>query len=138
MSRPGSRVIPAGWEEHHRPVLATTRTATITFRRISGPPVHDPATGSTDQPRAVVFSGPCRIQEHQLNVHSTVAGAELITTHTYHVSLSVEADLRQNDIGTVDASDDPTFVGRELRVNDIQRGSLLFQRDVICIDDLEA
>jgi hypothetical protein len=138
MPFPGSRVIVPRWEAHHRPVLATTRTAMITFRRISGPPVHDPATGSTDQPRTVVYTGSCRIQEHQINAHSAVAGAELITTHAYQVSLDVAAALQKDDIGTVDASNDPTLVGRELRVNDIQRGSLLFERDVICIDDLEA
>lgn len=134
----GSRVIPAGWEEHHRPVMETTWTATITFTRISGPPVHDPATGSTSQPRTTVYFGPCRIQEHQINAHSTIAAGERITTHVYHVSLAVEADLQKNDVGTVNACNDPTFVGRELLVEDIQRGSLLFQRDAICIDNLEA
>ena len=138
MPFPGSRVVPAGWEEHHRPVLATTWTATITFRRFSGPPVHDPVTGSTSRPKTIVYTGPCRIQEHQVSANSTVAGAELITTHAYQVSLAVEADLRQNDMATVDACNDPTMVGRELRVDDIQRGSLLFERDVIVIDDLEA
>lgn len=134
----GSRVIPAGWEAHHRPVLETTWTATMTFRRISGPPVHDPVTGSTSQPKAIVYAGACRIQEHQVSAHSTEAAAQVITTHAYQVSLAVEADLQQNDVGTVDTCNDPTLVGRVLRVDDIQRGSLLFERDVIVIDDLEA
>jgi hypothetical protein len=100
--------------------------------------VHDPATGSTSQPRTTVYSGPCRIQEHQARVHAVDVAAEQITTHAYQVSLPVEADLQKNDVGTVNACNDPTFVGRELLVEDIQRGSLLFQRDVICIDNLEA
>jgi hypothetical protein len=136
MPRPGSRVIPADWEAHHQPVLETTRTATITFRRTTGPSVMDPANGTSTQPTAIVFTGTCRIQEHQINAHTVVAGAEVITTHAYQVSLDVAADLRKNDIGTVDSCNDATLVGRELRVDDLQRGSLLFERTVICIDDL--
>jgi hypothetical protein len=47
-------------------------------------------------------------------------------------------DLQIDDVGTVDTANDPTLVGRELRVTDIQRGSLLFQRDVVATDNLEA
>lgn len=137
MPFPGSRVIHPRWEAHHRPVLETTWTATITFKRASGPPVHDPETGSTSQPTTTVYSGPCRIQEHQISAHEADAAAQRITTHAYQVSGPVEMNLELDDVGTVDASNDPTLVGRPLRVTDIQRGSLLFQRDVTCIDDLE-
>lgn len=133
----GSRVIPVGWEEHHRPVLASTRTATITFRRFSGPPVHDPVAGSTSRPRAVVYSGEFRIQEHQVSAHETDAAAQQITTHAYQLSGEVAVDLLKNDVGTVDECNDPTFVGRELLVTDIQRGSLLFERTLTATDNLE-
>jgi hypothetical protein len=139
MPLPKSRVIPAGWEAHHRPVLDTTRTATITFRRADGAKVHDPATGSTSQPTKVVYSGLVRIQHHEIGTaNATVAAGELITTHRYQVSGPVEMDLMRDDVGTVDTANDPTLVGREIRVRDIQRGSLLFGRAVICVDNLEA
>jgi hypothetical protein len=96
----------------------------------------DPVTGTSTQPTITVHSGTCRIQDHQVNAHTAVAGAEVITTHAYQVSLDVAAALRKNDVGTVDACSDVTLVGRELRVDDLQRGSLLFERTVICIDDL--
>lgn len=108
----------------------------MTFRRTTGPSVMDPANGASTQPSIVVFSGSVRIQEHQVHATSVVTGAELVTTHAYQVSLDVKADLRQNDVGTVDACSDATLVGRRLRVNDLQHGSLLFERTVICIDDL--
>jgi len=134
-----SRVVPVGWEAHHRPVLATTRTATITFRRASGPAVFDPATGSTSQPKTVVFTGQVRLQHHEIGTASaTVAGAEKVTAHRYQVSGPVEMDLLTDDVGTVDDCNDPTLVGRELRVVDLQRGSLLFERTVLCIDNLGA
>jgi hypothetical protein len=137
MPRPGTRVIPVDWEAHHRPVLTDTRTAKVTFRRFSGPPVHDPATGSTSRPTAVVYSGMFRIQEHQVSAHETDAAAQQITTHAYQLSGAVEVDLQINDLGTVDESNDPTLVGRKLLVTDIQRGSLLFERTLTCTDNLE-
>lgn len=133
----GHRVIPVGWEAHHRPVLETTWTATITFRRFVGEPMFNPATGSTTRASLVVYSGPCRIQHHETtSAGSTVAAGQEITSHDYQVSGPVEMDLKVDDVGTVDAANDPTFIGRGLRVIDIQRGSLLFQRDVICTDNL--
>lgn len=133
----GCRVIPSGWEAHHRPVLEATRTAKVTFRRISGPPVHDPDTGSTSQPTAVVYAGWFRVQEHQVSAHTTDAAAQRITTHAYQLSGAVEVDLRVDDVGTVVDCNDPTLTGRSLRVTDIQRGSLLFERTFTCTDDLE-
>ena len=133
----GSRVIPAGWEAHHRPVLETTWTATVTFRRFTGASTHDPNTGSTSRDSVVVYTGPCRIQHHETtSAGSVIAGAEKVTTHDYQVSGPVSMDLQRDDFGTVDTCNDPTFVGRELTVTDVQRGSLLFQRDVICTDNL--
>lgn len=138
MPLPGSRVIPAGWEQHHRPVLATTRTATVTFTRFDGPSVHDPVTGTTSRPSITVYSGLFRIQEHQVSAHIDDAAAQQITTHAYQLSAAVEVDLQINDMGLVNACDDPTLIGRELLVTDIQRGSLLFERTFTCTDDLEA
>jgi len=139
MPFPGSRVIPAGWTAHHRPVLTTTWTATITFERFTGESVHDPDTGSTSREKVVIFAGEVRIQHHETtSAGSVVAGAEKITSHDYQVSGPVSMDLVLDDFGTVAACEDPTFVGRELTVRDIQRGSLLFQRDYICSDNLEA
>lgn len=133
----GSRVIPAGWEAHHRPVLETTWTATITFRRYTGESTHDPVTGSTSRDTVIVYTGPCRIQHHETtSAGSVIAGAEKVTSHDYQISGPVEMDLRVDDFGTVDACNDPTLTGRELTVTDIQRGSLLFERDCIATDNL--
>ena len=66
------------------------------------------------------------------------AAAQQITTHAYQLSAAVEVDLQINDVGTVDDCNDPTLTGRELRVTDIQRGALLFERTFMCSDDLEA
>jgi hypothetical protein len=137
MPRPGSRVIAAGWEAHHRPVAESTFTAIITFKRPDGAPVFDPDTGTTTQPTVTVYSGPCRIQELQRE-HTTIDPAQRITIRRYQVSLTIQATgLRLDDVGTVDAANDPSLIGRGLRVIDVQRGSLTFQRDLIVTDNLE-
>jgi hypothetical protein len=137
MPRPGSRVIPAGWEARHRPVAEGTFTATITFRRPSGAAAFDPATGTGTRPATVIYSGPCRIQELPRE-HTTIAAAERITWRRYRVSLTIQATgLRLDDVGTVDTATDPSLVGRGLRVIDVERGSLTFQRDLTCTDNLE-
>lgn len=136
--RPNTPVIHPRWEEHHRPVADGTHTATITFKRPSGPPVFDDTTGTTTQPTATVFSGPCRIQELGRGDQITIAAGQRITDRRYQVSLSITAsDLQLDDIGTVDTANDPSLPGRPLRVIDVQRGSLTFERNLICIDDLE-
>jgi hypothetical protein len=137
MPRPGSRVIPGGWEAHHRPVAEATFTAAITFKRPNGAPVFDSTKGETTQPTVTIYSGSCRIQELPRE-HTTIAAAERITWRRYRVSLTIAATgLRLDDVGTVDAANDPSLIGRGLRVIDVERGSLTFQRDLTCTDDLE-
>ena len=86
-----------------------------------------------------MFTGEVRLQHKEIGTaSSTVAAGEKVTAHRYQVSGPVEMDLLTDDVGTVDDCNDPTMVGRELRVVDLQRGSLLFERTVICIDNLEA
>lgn len=137
MPRPGSRVIPSGWEARHRPVAEGTHTATITFRRPAAAPVFDPATGTTTRPTVTVYTGPCRIQELPRE-HVVTDPAQRITIRRYMVSVPIAAtNLRVDDVGTVDTANDASLPGRPLRVTDVLRGSLTFERNLTCIDNLE-
>lgn len=138
MPRPGSRVIPSGWEQHHRPIAEGTHTATITFKRPSGAATFNAATGTKTQPTITVYSGPCRIQEIGRGDQVAMAVGQRITVRRYMVSLTITAaSLRLDDVGTVDTASDPSLPGRPLRITDVQRGSLTFERNLICVDDLE-
>lgn len=139
MPRPNTRVIPAGWVEHHRPVIEATFTARIRLRNPA-----DDEQGEFDEEtgtRPVVhaapyYDGPCRIQQQkQPQVGST--GEQPVTTHDYLVPVPIEVNAELGHIGqVVECPADPTLVGRYLKVTDVMRGSLAWERDLICIDHL--
>lgn len=142
MPFPGSRVIPAGWEAHHRPVAESTQTARCQITRAgTGPGTWNPATNEFDPPqRQVIYPDlSCRVQQlNQPQVSST--GQQQVSTHDYRVSVPIAAaavllDDRVEITGG-DTTLDPTLIGRPLVVTDVQRGSLTWERDLICIDNL--
>lgn len=140
MPRPGTPVVPAGWEQHHRPVANATMTATCDITRPDpdSPPVFDPETGTTTQPTiTVVTQSPCRVQETDTGSASeAVAAGQQITAHTYLVTLPYPTDeVEIDDTVTITAASDPSLTGRGLTVADVMRGSLLWERDLICVDD---
>lgn len=137
-TRPGSTVLHPEWEQHHRPTAesALTAEATLTRPDPDAPPVFDPATGSTTRPVVTVYSGPCRLQALNVGDNATLTGEQQVTGHTYRVSFPYAVDAAVDDTVTVTAASDPTFTGRALRVTDVTRGSLIWQRDLIATDDL--
>lgn len=140
--RPGSTVIPPGWSEHHRPVAEATMTAVVL---IDGPPteerVFDKATGTwSTPPRTVLFDDvPCRIQQQRQPNESTV-GDQQVSTHDYLVPVPLYVEGLVTDGShhlLVKTCEDPDLIGRRLTVTDVMRGSLAWERDLICIDHLE-
>jgi len=142
--RPGTRVIPADWSATHRPVTAKTMTATCSIRHPGGTPGEfDPETGTTPvvpyPPHAPALS--TRIQVLSLQDQEAIAGDEQVSTVAYLVTIdaTAAAELALDDlvkVDTVDANGDPTLVGRELSVDSLTRGSLVWERDLICTDNL--
>lgn len=137
-TRPGSTVIHPAWEQHHRPAAESVQTAEAALTRPDpdAPPVFDPDTGSTTRAVLTVYTGACRLQALDVGDNAALTGEQQVTSHTYRVSLPYTADPAVGDTLTVTASSDPTLVGRMLRVTDVTRGSLVWQRDLIATDDL--
>lgn len=140
----GRRVaIPVDWSAHHRPVLAGTRTATVTLRRPGGTPgAFDPVTGSyPSTPFAAYLETEARIQVLPSNDQVRLAGEQEYSTLGYQVTLDHEATgVQLDDLVTVTAVDDngdTDLVGRELTVESIERGSLHWERVLVCTDNLE-
>lgn len=139
MPRPGSRVIPAGWVEHHRPTVEATFTAKIRLRDPAQDTVgdFDDATGTRPVVKATpYYDGPCRVQQQkQPQVGQT--GEQRVTTHDYLIPVPISVDAAIGHIGVVyECAADPTLVGRSLKVTDVMRGSLAWERDLIAIDHL--
>lgn len=140
MPFPNPRVIPAGWSAHHQPVAVGTMTARCTIDRDgTGDPVWDEDTGTWTQPARVVLHTdvPCRIQQQKQPQVADV-GQQQVSTHDYLVPVPItitDVELGQQLLVTVNL-DDPSLVGRRLEITDVQRGSLAWERDLVCIDHL--
>lgn len=145
MPRPGSRVIPAGWQSHHRPVVEGTWTAWCT---IDGPGTGEGTwndeTNQYDPPGRVILHTqvPCRVQQHTLPQAADV-GTQQVSSHDYLVVVPISitdaaVDQRVTVTGSRDQDDpvDPSLIGRPLVITDVQRGSLTWERDLIAIDNL--
>jgi hypothetical protein len=144
MPLPGTRAFPTGWEAHHRPTAEATFTALC---EITADPVGqgpwNPDTGTYDPaPRVVLHTGvPCRVQELR-QPQEARTGEQRVTSHDYLVP--VPASIANVAVGhqvkvtgfTDPTGGDPSLLGRPLVVTDVQRGSVIWERDLICIDNL--
>lgn len=140
MPRPGSQVIPNGWSEHHRPVAVGSMTARCLIDRDgTGEDVYDPETGTTTPPaRVVVYPDlPCRVQQLRQPQTSENAGQQ-VTAHDYLVPVPITATavLMDDQVLITANPDDPSLVGHRFTITDILRGSLQWERDLGCIDNL--
>ena len=139
MPRPGSHVIHPDWEQRHRLTATATMTALCVIDREDpdGTPVFDPVTGTTSRPRVTVYSGPCRVQRRSVAESERQSGDQEVTTADYLVVIEHDADpVQVADRVTIGDSSDPTLTGRALTVSAVMRGSLRWERDLICVDDL--
>lgn len=129
----GATVIPDGWEDHHRPVTEAAMTATVELWSGADPEWvwDDQAQQEVRDLGDLLWTGPARIQQRN-DTDLGVAGGQQVTTHRYLVTLP-------HDVGTgtwvqVVESGDP-LLGL-LRVVDTQKGSLRWERDLLCTDHL--
>lgn len=137
MPRPGSRVIPDGWEAHHQPTAEATMTAECVITRPSSAQagrVFDEVTGRTTYPTpAQVYAGPCRLQRADVQALPVPVGQKPTTLRRYDLALPLAAARVQvDDLVTMTAATDPDTVGRRLRVIDVRAGSLVWQQDLVC------
>lgn len=143
--RPGLAVIPTGWEQHHKPVADGTRTATVELWSgpIGGPEwLYDRAAktevrnhGTRLHPGVTITARVQRLREED----DATAGQQDIATRRYLITLDRDLADALTLTGRVRVVDcDPYLDGRYLSIVDIQGGSLRFERDLICLDNLEA
>lgn len=141
--RPGTKVIPDIWESSHAVVVGKTRTAEITiFGRNTDdaePVMNADFTYDAGNPAATLYTGPARIQSLGSALDSQVLAADqAVATSGYLIVIDRDADnIPVGSIVQVTASTDPTLTtDRRLVVRKIARGSLRWERDLWCTDDL--
>ena len=139
----GTRVIPAGWESRHRPILETSMTGLCQVVR-PGPPGDYP--DFEDSPDTVLADTTCRVQQ-QNRAGRVDAQGQLVDTRDYLVALPADAwpvgtvvdDQGPHVIVTgyqAGHAGDPDLIGRRLRVTQVLHGTLRFERDLMCVLDL--
>lgn len=136
-------VIPSDWSAHHRPVVEGTFTAEVEIREPGGTPgPRDPGTGVVPvTPHAAHYADGARIQVAPVFSAERDSAGQEITVAGYLVVVNRDTSA-QTEVGhvvkvtAVDDNGDPALVDRELTVSGVAYGSLSWERDLICIDQL--
>lgn len=125
----GSRVIPPGWAEHHRPVADQTMTAPC---RILRPDAGPPPFGSTAPAETVIWSGFCRVQTLATRRDGGVQADQVQAIAEALIVTPVEVlPLARGGEG----GDIVETVGRRYQILRVTPGSLLWETDLICQDN---
>ena len=138
----GVTVIPPGWEQHHKPTADGGRTAIVEVWSgpLDGAPEWVYMDGREIRDHGILLHGDLTARIQRLGQASEVAtGAQDVTVRTYLVALDREVggDFTPRARVKVIDSGDPQIDGRYMSVLDIYGGSLRFERDLICLDNLD-
>lgn len=127
---PGWQVIPAGFAEHHQPTAESTMTSPGTIHRVTaGPPPYPKPAGWTGE--QLVATTKFRVQELKREGGGT-PGEQPTRERTYMLTTPIGLPKLQ----TGERGDIIRTEGREFRVQQVLFGSLLWEVDLICTDNL--
>lgn len=149
LGRPGTVVIPAGWQEAHGVVAGKTMTATVSLRRPGATTktfntttrrteYTDAAAYATDQAARIQAQTTRGVKPGEEQAEETLQVAGYLVTLAF--DRTVDQEPATGDFVDVTASSDPLLTGRSLQIHDVVRGSLRFERDLFCtlVDPAEA
>lgn len=131
------------WAAHHRPTAVSSMRARCEVIDRSTPPpssLDDPDPGETIAATGV----PCRVQQLNAGAGTGAVAGQLLTTRDYLITLPMDTPvtwragegghrIRVTDPGP---DGDPTLTGRRLDVTQVLTGSEIWERDLLCVDDL--
>ncbi|MEV2239523.1 DUF6093 family protein [Micromonospora sp. NPDC049891] len=130
----GSRVVHPLFEAHHRPVSESAMTVDVRLMRPVEGGVRDKAAGVTTFPEPqTVWSGRARVRSN-LGTSPSVQADRVVAVGAYQVILPADAPTpRVRDyFDLLGGVSDPSLVGMLLRVVDVPRSGLSWQRNVGC------
>lgn len=130
-----TRVIHRHWESHHYPVAEGQMTAECVITREGHAASFDEVSGRSIRPTATtVYDNECRVQRSIDPPGNTASADRQVAIAEYVVTIPVGSGLvRIGDLVKVTAcTGDPDLVGLTLTVTNVRRGSLTWQRDLVC------
>jgi len=128
---PNTSIIPNGWVEHHRPVADAIMTSPGTIHRVTAGPAPYPMppgwTGET-----LLHTGMFRVQQLNREGGGT-PGEQPTRERQYRITTTVIGlpALQAGERGDIIRAE-----GREFRVQQVLFGSLLWETDIICTDNM--
>jgi hypothetical protein len=132
--RPGlrnTRVVPQGWEQHHRPVSEDAMPAVCLIQRQSSTTTawDDAAGKDVFVPASTVYDGPCRVHAAAAAAAATVVDRQLALA-AYVVTIPAESDRVQAGdlIKITECEGDPALVDIPLIVTGATRSALTWER----------
>ena len=132
---PGMKPIPDGWAEAHRPVAESTMTAPATFHRITEGPAPYPLPPGWDGSQLIWGGEPVvkvRVQQRSQGAGDNVAADQ----PTVQRQVLITCPLGGPALRAGERGDIVRAVGREFRIVSILPGSLLWELDLLCVDNL--
>lgn len=129
MPFPGQKIIPDGWADHHRPVVAAALTGACTVERVAGGPAPWPLpedwTGRTP-----VWAGRCRIQELKRE-QASVPTEQPTESRQYLIQLPYTPDNPLPELRVGERGDIVTHAGVEYILKQRMTGTALWAHDFI-------
>ncbi|GGM27133.1 hypothetical protein GCM10011608_09900 [Micromonospora sonchi] len=134
MPLPNSRLIHPRFEEHHRPTVEASMTVEVRLSRPAVGGVRDKTTGVTS------FDGETPLWQGQAALRAndggspTVQADRVVALGGYLLRLPADAPAPQvrDVVDVLGEVSDPSLVGARLRVVDVPRNGLSWQRTVGC------
>lgn len=140
--RPGTPVIPNDWEDSHATVVRKTFTATVQifppFEDQTAPVLAADLTYATSAAVDPIYQGGARIQVLNGQETTNLVGDQAQLTAGYLVVVDRDGtDIPPRAVVRILTSTDPTLNdGRRLTVRKVARGSMRWERDLWCVDDM--
>lgn len=134
--RPGTPVIPDGWEAAHRPVADASRRGLVQLRLPGyvSQGWSEEAGQVVSTPHPAYWTGRARIVALAGQANRVVIADDPETVADYLVTIDANtaAEIAEGHLVDVIDSGDHLLDGRSLRVGQVVRGTERFSRDLFC------
>jgi hypothetical protein len=138
LGRPGTPVIPTHWQESHGAVAAKTRTQPVNLRKPGSMTTFNTTAEHTDVTPLAPYATDvlARIQAHRETSQDSESEQveETLRVTGYLITLPFDCAPEVGDLIDIPTScSDAALAGITLRIVELIRGSLRFERDVFAV-----